>query len=173
MLGVFSFVPGVSDVSLGGANPFSKLEQVFQLSGAGLTADRVTLITDDYQLAGAGAITFDGELNYDTKVKLTARGTQKILTVVALPIPGSSHVTLPAVPVRVTGTVTKPEISPEVSGLSAEPFRAIGGASKKGIRAVGEGVKRLFRRGDVMADDPPSAGEAEDAPTGNAAQGDP
>jgi len=173
MLGVFSFVPGANDVSLGGSNPFSKLEQVFHLSSAGLTADTVTLITDDYQLSGAGAITFDGELDYDTHVKLTARGTQRILTVVALPIPGSSHIMLPAIPVRVTGALSAPHISPEVSSLSVAPFRAIGNAGKDGVRAVGKGVRRLLGHRDGAADDSPAAAEATDPPAADAAEHDP
>lgn len=166
MLGVFSFVPGASDVSLAGTNPFERFEHVFRLTGDGITEDTVMLKTRDYQLTGLGGITFDGEVRYDTRVSLSATGAQKLLTVVALPIPGGSLVKLPGIPVSVTGKVGALRITPDVSGIALGPLRALGGAGGKavgatgaavggGARAVGRGVKRLFGGKKGPADDSP------------------
>ncbi len=168
MLGVFSFVPGARNVSLAGSNPFDRFEHVFRLTGDGITEDTVTLETRDYRLTGRGGITFDGTTRFDTRVSLTATGTQKLLTVVALPIPGGSAVKLPGIPVKVTGKLGALRIVPDVTGITLSPFRALGGAGGKaigatgaavggGARAVGRGVKRLFGRGQGAAEDSPAS----------------
>jgi uncharacterized protein involved in outer membrane biogenesis len=135
-----SIVPGKRDVSFGGHNAFERFEEGFQMHGGRIHTDNLSLLTDDYVLTGQGSLGLDGTVDYATRVALTAKGTQKVIAVAALPIPGSTRIKFPSVPVNVTGRIGAPRIRADVSGISssAEMLKGMGAAT---TGAVGRGVK--------------------------------
>ena len=122
--------------ALGAPTLVNHLNQSFTLRAGRMETNDLSLVTDDYTVTGTGTIGLNGTLDLETHVALTPEGVTKLLTMAALPIPGSGG-TLPPIPTRITGSVSNPLLHPEMSHVPAAAVQGL----LAGARGAGERLK--------------------------------
>ncbi|MBX3027937.1 hypothetical protein KF840_23835 [bacterium] len=124
----------------GPPNRLTSLTQTFTLANGRLSTQDLAVDSDDYDLAAAGSIGFDGTLALDGRITLTPNGIKKMFALSAVPIPGSGFLSLPVIPARVDGTLAKPDIHPEAAALAGSTARWFADALIGAPRRLGQTV---------------------------------
>lgn len=122
----------------GPPNRLTSLTQTFTLANGRLRTQDLAVDSDDYDLAAAGSIGFDGTLDLDGRITLTPNGIKKMFALSAVPIPGSGFLSLPVIPARVDGTLEKPGIHPEAAALAGSTARWFADALIGAPRRLGQ-----------------------------------
>jgi len=145
-LGLFrKIIPVRREVTLSEPTTFDRFDQAFEVQDGRVRTENIQLLTADYLLTGQGSFGLDSTLDYDTQVRLTPQGSQRMIVVASLPILNESYNTMAPIPVRITGTFENPSIRPDVSGMSIGKLRAlIGGAMGGGAEMIKGGVGRVL-----------------------------
>jgi uncharacterized protein involved in outer membrane biogenesis len=154
LLGLFGrIIPVRQNMTLSEPVTIERFDQLFTVRDGRVRTENIHLVTSDYVLTGAGSFGLDSTLDYNTVVRFTATGTQKMITVVSLPVLDQTFKTLPPIPVRVSGTLKTPRIRPDMSGIPVGKVPGLTGgaeAIKEGIgsgaRGIRSGLGRLLGR---------------------------
>jgi hypothetical protein len=139
----------------------------FSVSDGLIRTSDLDLVTDDYQLNGAGTLASDLALDLRTHVIFSGQGMDKLILMVGVSRGKGTERTVPPIPVHVTGTLMNPQFTPELPGVRAATMGVIvwGGKTATGVAAGAVDKARgaagsVLRRGtDLM-----NATEAEDRP---------
>ncbi len=128
----------------GTPNRLTSLTQTFTLADGLIHTDDLTVDSDDYDLTAAGTIGLEGQLDLYGRVTLTPHGIKKVFALGAVPIPGSSLLSLPVIPARFEGNLDNPSIHPEAGALAGSTARWFADALIGTPRLLGQGVGRVF-----------------------------
>jgi uncharacterized protein involved in outer membrane biogenesis len=126
----------------GPPNRLNSLRMTFTLSDGSAHTDDLTTRSDDYDLTANGTIGLDGRLDLDSRVTLTPNGIKKIFALSAIPLPGSSLLSLPTIPTRIDGNLDDPQVHPEAAALAGTTARWFGAALIGAPVRMGEAVGR-------------------------------
>lgn len=145
---VAAIVPSRLLRDAGSPNHLRQLTMTFTLGAGSARTEDLRTTSDDYDLSGAGAIGLDGSIDLDSRVTLTPNGIKKIFALSAVPLPGSSMLSLPTIPVRIDGTLADPHVHPEAGALAGATARwfvdSLVGAPQAVGAAVGRPLERAF-----------------------------
>jgi hypothetical protein len=127
----------------------------------------LALVTDDYQLNGAGTLASDLALDLRTHVIFSGQGMDKLILMVGVSSGTGTERTVPPIPVHVTGTLMNPQFAPELPGVRAATMGVLvwGGKTATGV-AAGAVDKARGAAGSVLrrGTDRMGAAEAADGP---------
>jgi hypothetical protein len=98
----------------------------FEVKDGAVHSEDIHVRTGDYGLDGSARLGFDKTIEAPLKVSLTQRGAERMITLVALPLPKSS-LRLVQIPIRITGTWSKPEASANVERVPLSVLKMIFG----------------------------------------------
>jgi hypothetical protein len=98
----------------------------FEVKDGAVHSEDIHVRTGDYVLDGSARLGFDKTIEAPLKVSLTQRGAERMITLVALPLPKSS-LRLGQIPIRITGTWSKPEASADVERVPLSVLKMIFG----------------------------------------------
>ena len=162
VLGIFGKLIPVSRLgAFSSPTTFEKFQQDFRISGGRVISDDVSLVTSDYELKGEGSFGLDSTIDYQTVVTLTARGTQKLITVASIPVLNQTFKSIAPVPLNITGTFDKPVYRPDTSVISVgglgRILKGLGGAGG----SVGGAMNRVLGK-DASGADEEGPGESSD-----------
>jgi hypothetical protein len=107
-------------------NPLIDGHMSFEVNDGAIHSEDVDVKTGDYLIEGSAHLAFDGTIDAPLVVSLTQEGAERMITLVALPLPKSS-LELGRIPVRVTGTWAEPEASAQVEKVPLSMLKMIFG----------------------------------------------
>jgi len=98
----------------------------FEVHDGAVHSEDVHAKTGDYVIDGSARLGFDKTIDAPLNVSLTQKGAERMITLVALPLPKSS-LQLGRIPIRITGTWSKPEASADVERVPLSVLKMIFG----------------------------------------------
>ncbi|MDX2166880.1 MAG: AsmA-like C-terminal region-containing protein [Deltaproteobacteria bacterium] len=125
-------------------NPLRTATASVTVHGGAVHSSDLQASTQDYSMTGSGSVGFDGRLDLDTRVTLTAAGLQHMISLGVVPLPTALLPTFPPIPARISGTVEQPIVRPDVSALPASTMRWAANAAINVPRAIGAAVAKPF-----------------------------
>lgn len=127
--GLARAIPGFSRLARDGgrkaATRLDHLAAAFTLEDGRAHSENVVIVTNQYELWGAGSLGVDGSVEIAGAVALTSGGISQLYSLASAPFTRKGSESLPRVPVRVAGTLSDLRVTPDLTDLSLAPFRTL------------------------------------------------